>query len=280
MDDSVLQGESLAQKACRIRRHIVRMIGGEGKTGHLGGSLSAVELVTVLYFHTLRHRPDDPHWPERDRFILSKGHAALVQYAALAEAGYFPVETLDTAKQLGSLLQGHPDRHKTPGVEANTGSLGQGLSLGVGMALGLRMEQSPSRVYVLLGDGELNEGQVWEAAACAAHYGLQALTAIVDVNGLQASGRTAAVLSPMDLEKKWRAFGWQARWLDGHAPREIMEGYAWASRTEGPCVLLARTTKGKGIPFAEDAVQWHNRSMTQAEYDLACQALMRGEEAR
>ena len=271
MDDRERLPLRLAGVAASIRRDILDMIGCGGKVGHLGGSLSAVELVAVLYFQAMRHDPGNPDWQARDRFILSKGHAALVQYAVLAEAGYFPKAELGAVKQLGAMLQGHPDRRRTPGVEANTGSLGQGLSLGVGMALEVRLDAVGSRVFVLLGDGELNEGQVWEAASCAAHYGLNNLTAIVDINGLQASGTTCAVQYPQDIADKWRAFGWETRELDGHDLEQILDGYAWALGRSRPGVILARTVKGKGVSFAENRMECHNCAMTKEEYAMACQ---------
>jgi transketolase len=202
--------EDLHQRAREIRCDLVRMLEAAG-SGHSGGSLSAVEIVTALYWHVLRIRPEEPAWPDRDRFVLSKGHAAPVLYAALAERGFFPTGELLTLRKPGSMLQGHPDLRKVPGVEASTGSLGQGLSVGLGMALAGRLDRRSYRVYVLLGDGECEEGQVWEAAMAAAHYRAGNLTAIVDNNGLQIDGPVSEVMSPLPLPEKWRAFGWEVK---------------------------------------------------------------------
>ena len=211
-----------------LREHIVRDLIGAGKVGHLGGSCSSAEIVAALYFHKMRHDPKNPALPDRDRFLLSKGHAALVQYAALAMAGYFPKEELKKVKSLGGMLQGHPDMTKTPGIEANTGSLGQGLSIANGMALGLRLNGSKSRVYVIIGDGEQNEGQIWEAAMAAASFKLDNLTAIVDRNKLMATGAIADRFEIGPLAPKWAAFGWNVIEIDGHDVRP------WSRRSMRP----------------------------------------------
>jgi transketolase len=252
--------DELRRKARAIRCDLVRMLAAAG-SGHSGGSLSAVEIVTALYFKKLRIRPEDPDWPDRDRFVLSKGHAAPVLYAALAERGFFPDAELMTLRKLGSRLQGHPDRRKLPGVEASTGSLGQGLSIGLGLALAGRLDRRDYRVYVLLGDGECEEGQVWEAAMAAAHYRVDNLTAIIDNNGLQIDGRVAEVLSPLPLPEKWRAFGWAAMEVDGHDLSALLQAFDWAASTKGrPAVIVAHTIKGKGISFMENQVDWHGKA--------------------
>ena len=249
--------EQLKAKAKVIRRHIIRML-GEAGSGHPGGSLSAADIVTALYFHEKRLKPEEPHWPDRDRFVLSKGHAVPVLYAALAERGYFPVEELMTLRKLGSRLQGHPDMKKLPGVEMSTGSLGQGLAAANGMALAARLDKKDYRVYVLLGDGELQEGMVWEAAMAAAHYKLDNIVAFVDHNGLQIDGPVAEVMSPEPVADKWRAFGWHTLCVDGHDPVQILDALAKARTIKGkPTMIVAETTKGKGCSFMEDKVDWH-----------------------
>ena len=254
--------KDLQEKAWILRRHIVCMV-GPNETGHFGGSCSCADLVAALYFHVLRLNPLRPKDPSRDRFLLSKGHAALAQYAALAERGFFPVEELQHLKRLGSRLQGHPDCLRTPGVEANTGSLGQGLSIANGMAVAARLDGGRHKVWVLLGDGEHNEGQVWEAAAFAAHQHLDNVVAIVDRNGLQAMGPTRERLDMDPLAAKWRAFGWQTDEIDGHDMRQIVEALEGArTHTGSPYVLIARTVKGKGLSFAENNPAFHNAKMT------------------
>ncbi len=256
---------ALAEKARLLRRAVIEMLAAAG-SGHPGGSLSAVEIVTALYFHVLRLKPEDPAWPDRDRFILSKGHAAPVLYAALAHRGFFPKEELLTLRKFGSRLQGHPDLRKLPGVEASTGSLGQGLSVGVGMALAGKLDGRGYRVWVLLGDGESEEGQVWEAAMAAAHYRLDNLTAILDYNGLQIDGRLEEVLSPLPFPEKWRAFGWAVREVDGHDLAALLEAFAWASGVRGqPSVVIAHTVKGKGVSFMEGSVDWHGKAPSPAQ---------------
>jgi transketolase len=242
----------------------------EAGSGHPGGSLSGVEIVTALFFHVLRLRPEEPEWPERDRFILSKGHAAPLLYAALAERGFFPREELLTLRKLGSRLQGHPVRNKAPGVEASTGSLGQGLSVGLGIALAGRLDRRDYRVYVLLGDGESEEGQVWEAAMAAAHYRAGNLTAILDFNGLQIDGRIQEVMSPLPLPDKWEAFGWAVREVDGHDFRELLEAFEWAKGVhDRPSMIIARTVKGKGVSFMEDVADWHGKAPSREQAEQA-----------
>ncbi|MEW6522449.1 MAG: transketolase [Bacillota bacterium] len=258
----------LLDVARRLRRHVLEMTSLAG-SGHPGGSLSAAEILSTLYFHVMRLDPQRPSWPERDRFILSKGHAAPVLYAALAERGFFPVSELSRLRQLGSILQGHPDRKKTPGVEASTGSLGQGLSIAVGMALAGGLDGLDYRVFALLGDGELQEGQNWEAAMSAAHYRLRRLVAIVDYNGLQIDGPITEVMSPEPLADKWRAFGWQVATVDGHDPAQISAAIGRAGAGDSPVAILARTVKGRGVPFMENRVEWHGKAPTPAQLEEA-----------
>lgn len=263
--------DELARVARRVRRHIVRMIAGAG-SGHPGGSLSCADILVTLYFRVLRVDPRRPQWPDRDRFVLSKGHACPALYAVLAERGFFPLDELWTLRRLGSSLQGHPDMRKTPGVEASTGSLGQGLSVALGMALAGRLDGAPWRVYVLLGDGEIQEGQVWEAAMAAAHYGVDNLTAILDWNGLQIDGPNDEVMTVRPVADKWRAFGWEVTEIDGHRFDEILEALRWARSVRGkPAIILARTVKGRGVSFMEGQVDWHGKapSPAQAEQALA-----------
>ena len=254
-----------------IRHNIVDMIGhSNNKVGHLGGSCSMADIIAALYFYKMRHDPNDPADPHRDRFILSKGHAALVQYAALAECGYFPKDDLYTVKQLGSHLQGHPDTLKTPGVEANTGSLGQGLSVGLGMALGLRMSASTAKVYVAMGDGEQAEGQIWEAALCAANYKTNNLIAILDNNKIQATDTVENIFPQHRLQQRWESFGWHVISIDGHNMKEICEALDQIETINNkPILILANTVKGKGISFAEGTAKFHNASLNREQFDMA-----------
>ena len=265
----------LERKALRLRYDILEMV-GVGRAGHLGGSSSCAEIVATLYFHWMNINPKNPNDPERDRFLLSKGHAALVQYAALAELGYFPFDELKKVKMLGSMLQGHPDMKSTPGVEANTGSLGQGLSIALGMALGLRLDGKKSRVYVILGDGELAEGQIWEAAMAASHYRVDNLVAIIDKNGIQATGPVEEILDSNPLAPKWSAFGWHVIEIDGHSIDEILKAFEQANSIKGkPTVIIAHTVKGKGFSFAENNAAFHNGILTQEQYLAAKSELER-----
>ncbi len=249
--------EALGEKARDIRKHVVRMVGA-ASSGHPGGSLSAADIVTVLYFGEMNIRPDHPKWPDRDRFVLSKGHAAPVLYAALAEAGYFPVDELITLRRIDSHLQGHPSMGSTPGVEMSTGSLGQGLSAACGMAISAKLDGAAWRVYALLGDGELEEGQVWEAVMTAAHRKLDNLTAFVDWNRLQIDGPVAQIKSIERIGERFAAFGWHVVEIDGHDFGAIMAALAEARSTQGrPTVVVAHTVKGKGVSFMENQVGWH-----------------------
>ncbi|MDC4205051.1 MAG: transketolase [Candidatus Manganitrophus sp.] len=240
------------------------------------GSLSAADLITALYFKLLRHKPSDPEWADRDRFILSKGHGAPALYAALARTGYFPVEALKTLRKLGSPLQGHPEKGKLAGVEASTGSLGQGVSIGAGMALAGRLDRKDYRVYVLMGDGEANEGQVWEAAMFAAHYKIDHLTVILDCNRQQLDGWTTEILDIEPLADKWRAFGWHVIDFDGHDFGQILNAFDEARRTVGkPTLLLARTIKGKGVSFMENNLEFHGVAPTTDQLQASLKELDR-----
>lgn len=272
MNEQTLQ--RLESTAKDIRNNIVEMI-GEAKSGHPGGSLSAVEIVAYLYFEAMTIDPMEPNWADRDRFVLSKGHAAPVLYAALAQRGFFPLEELQTLRKLGSKLQGHPDMKKVKGVDMSTGSLGTGFSTCIGMALASRLDKRDNYIYTLLGDGELQEGQVWEAAMAAGHYGLDHLIAFVDNNGLQIDGNIADVLSPEPIDAKFAAFGWHVQVIDGHDFEAIAQGIAEAKKTPGkPHVLIAHTVKGKGVSFMENQASWHGSApsaeqVAQAKSELA-----------
>lgn len=267
ISDSVI--EMLKDKARIIRRDIIEMLGQAG-SGHTGGSLSAADIMACLYFRELNIDPANPHWEERDRFILSKGHAAPVLYASLAERGFFPPEQLGTLRKLGSPLQGHPDRKKLPGVEASTGSLGQGISWAVGMGLAAKIDGAAWRVYALLGDGELEEGMVWEAVMAAAHYRLDNLTIIVDNNGLQIDGPIKKVLSPEPIADKFRAFGCETIAIDGHNLKEILQALDQARQISGrPTAIIAKTVKGKGCSFMEDKAEWHGVAPNAGEVQRA-----------
>ena len=257
----------------KLRRHVVTMTSRVG-SGHPGGSLSAVEIVTSLYFAVMRHDPNNPQWPGRDRFVLSKGHAAPLLYAVLAESGYFPVDELVTLRQLNSRLQGHTDRRLTAGVEMTSGSLGQGLSVAIGMALAARIDALSLRVHVLLGDGECDEGQVWEAAMSAAHFGVDNLVAIVDRNGLQIDGPTCDIMGLEPFAEKWRAFGWYAIEADGHNFQALLDAFEEAKTVTGqPTVIIAATTKGKGISFMENNLDFHGKAPNTEQLELALREL-------
>ena len=257
--------DRLREKAQHIRRSIIEMLAAAG-SGHPGGSLSATDLVTCLYFKVMQHKPDDPTWQDRDRFILSKGHACPVLYAALAEAGYITPDLLTSLRRFGSPLQGHPDRRKFGLMEASTGSLGIGLSLGVGMALAARLRNSPSRIYVMLGDGECEEGQIWEAAMWAAHQKLDNLCAIVDYNRLQLDASVEEITSLEPLADKWRAFQWNVQEIDGHNYEHILNAFTQAQQTKGkPTVLVAKTVKGKGVSYMENQIKFHGSVPEKAE---------------
>ena len=252
--------------AWQLRERALEMLYHAG-SGHPGGSLSEAEIISVLYFNVLNIKPDEPRWEERDRFVLSKGHGCPTVYAALAKRGFFPESELANLRQFGGILPGHPDMNKTPGIDMSTGSLGQGFSAGVGMALGLRLQEKDAYVYVLLGCGELQEGQVWEAAMAAAHYRLEKLIAIVDYNRLQIDGCNDEVMTLEPLADKWQAFGWHVQQVDGHDTSALLDSINTAKKTAGqPSVIIADTIKGKGVSFMENEVGWHGKVPSKEEY--------------
>jgi transketolase len=262
--------QDLEERARIIRRHIVKIISDAG-VGHPGGSLSAVDILTVLYFHVLRIDPDNPNWEDRDRFILSKGHASSALYSTLAEKGFFSIDLLSTFGRINSRLQVHPDMQKIPGIEASTGALGQGLSIGLGMALGARLDNKNLHVYVLLGDGEIQEGQVWEAAMSAAHYKVYNLTAILDYNRVQLMGPVSAIMEVAPVKEKWLAFGWNVIEIDGHDIKEIINSLHQARAFKGkPTIVIANTIKGRGCSFMEGKCEWHGKTPSKEEL---CRAL-------
>jgi transketolase len=268
-----IEWDKLERTALEIRRDVIKML-GIAASGHPGGSLSSVDILTLLYFHFLNHQPRNPHWPDRDRVIFSKGHGAPALYAALARAGYFDVKMLLTLRQLGSPLQGHPDMRRLPGIEISSGSLGQGLSVAAGTALGAKLDKKNYTSYVIMSDGELNEGQIWEAAAFASFQKLPNLIAILDYNKYQLSGRTKDILDMEPVADKWRAFGWQVREIDGHSHREIYDGILWAkSVKDAPVILLAHTIKGKGVSFMENNNHFHGVAPTKDETAKALKEL-------
>ena len=259
----------LQVKAYELRCDVIEMI-YQGGSGHPGGSLSTAEIVATLYWHVMQVDPTRPDWEERDRLVLSKGHAAPILYAALAHKGYFAREHLTTLRQLGSILQGHPDCRKTPGLDMTSGSLGQGLSVALGMALGARQAGKNFRVYCLLSDGETQEGMIWEAAMAAAHYKVANLTAIVDYNNLQVDGWIHEVMSIEPYADKWRAFGWEVLQVNGHDVPALLSAFATMQAvTSQPSVLICRTTKGKGVSFMENVMEWHASTITRAQHDQA-----------
>jgi transketolase len=270
--NSELSIPELQQIARKIRRDIVTMIAKAG-SGHPGGSLSAADILTTLYYRILHHDPNNPEWPDRDRFILSKGHAAPALYATLAECGYFPVEELDTLRKLGSRLQGHTHRG-LPGVEMSAGSLGQGLSFAIGCALAGRLNKNSYRVYALLGDGECEEGQVWEAAMSATHFRVDNLVAVVDRNGLQIDGWTRDVMNLEPFADKWRSFGWHVIDTDGHDLTLLIDAFEHARAVKHqPTVIIARTVKGKGVSFMENNVDFHGKAPSAAQLEIALKEL-------
>ena len=260
---------SLEEKAREMRKDIIIMIGA-AKSGHPGGSLSAADVVAALYFHVMRHDPKNSKWPDRDRFVLSKGHACPVLYAALAQAGYYPKEEIITFRNINTRLQGHPDMKKLPGVEFSTGSLGQGLAGANGMALAGRLDNKDYRVFCMIGDGESQEGQIWEAAMSAVHYKLDNLTAITDFNGLQIDGPNSEVMGISPLPDKWLAFGWNVIEIDGHDFTEILDALSPEQRVEGkPTMIIARTVKGKGVSFMEGVCDWHGKAPNEEQVKQA-----------
>jgi len=266
----------LRKKANKIRKIIIKIL-AEAKSGHPGGSLSCVEIITCLYFDVLRHNPKDPNWPERDRFHLSKGHACPTWYAALYLSGYFEEKHLWTLRKLGSILQGHPDR-RTPGVDVASGSLGQGLSVALGMSLAAKIDKKDYRVYVLLGDGEIQEGNIWEAAMAASHFKVDNLCAIVDYNRFQIDGRVEDIMGLEPLVNKWESFGWHVIQADGHSIEDLLEAFNEAKSVKGkPSVIIAHTVKGKGVSFMEHVVDFHGRAPNEEETKKALEELEKKE---
>lgn len=252
--------EILVSNSKEIRKNIIEMI-YEAKSGHPGGALSCADIITYLYFKKMKVDVNEPQDGNRDRFVLSKGHAAPALYATLAQKGFFPKEELKSLRKIGALLQGHPDAKHIPGVDVSTGSLGQGISNAVGMALGLKLEEKKSKVYVVLGDGELQEGLVWEAAMSAAHYKLDNLVAVIDYNGLQIDGKNEDVMGISPLDEKWRSFGWKVISCDGHDYEDLDKAFNEADTAEGtPVMIIANTVKGKGVSFMENQAGWHGQA--------------------
>lgn len=262
------------QQICRTtRRQIIEMITA-AKSGHPGGSLSAVELLVTMYFDVLQHDPANPKWPDRDRVILSKGHGCPVLYSVMAQCGYTPVEELNTLRSLGSIYQGHPDVRFIPALEASTGSLGQGLSVGIGMALAAKLDNSPSRAYVILGDGEVQEGQIWEAAMFAPFHKVDNVVCIIDYNRIQLDGWVKDIMDLEPFADKWRAFGWHVIDTDGHSIPALQAAFREAAETKGkPTCLIAQTVKGKGVSFMENNPKYHGVAPTQDELKLALQEI-------
>jgi len=268
-----MQSKDIAAHAKELRSEIIKMLACAG-SGHPGGSLSIADIITQLYFKEMRIDPANPGWPERDRFVLSKGHAAPALYGILALRGFFPMEELANLRKLGSCLQGHPDMHKLPGVDMSTGSLGQGLSAACGMALAAKIDQKDYYVFAVVGDGETQEGQIWEAGMFAAHYKLDNLIVFLDHNGLQIDGRTIDVMSPEPLDEKWKSFGWQVQIIDGHDLDAIAGAIKAAKEKKGqPSMIIANTLKGKGVSFMENQAGWHGRAPKPEEAQKALEEL-------
>ena len=259
---------AISRLATQIRRDVVEMLGGDGHVGHLGGSCSSADIVAVLFQHRMRHDPQNPKWEGRDKLVFSKGHACIAQYAALCEYGYFDRAELPKLKSFGAMLQGHPDRNKTPGIEVNTGSLGQGLSICNGMALAAKLDKKDTRVYCIIGDGELAEGSVWEGAMSGAHFKLDNLCAIVDRNRLQISGNTEDVMAHDSQQERWAAFGWNVVTVNGHDYAALADAFRQARECKGkPTVIIAETVKGYGSPVMENKAGWHHHVPTAEEYE-------------
>lgn len=266
---------TLEAKALEIRRSIVQMV-YRAQSGHIGGSLSAADILVALYHRLMRHDPKNPEWADRDRFVLSKGHCTPVIYALLADCGYFPKEDLNTFRRPGSHLQGHPCAPKTAGIDASTGTLGLGISTAMGMALAGKLRGQSHTVYVLCGDGEIQEGQAWEAAMFANKYHLDNVVVFVDRNYLQTDGCSEDIMPLDPLAPKWEAFGWWAAEIDGHSFPEILDAVERAKACKRPAVIIARTLKSKGVPFMEGDNKWHGTPPTRAEYERAMEELGRG----
>ena len=262
----------LERTAAQLRQDVIRML-CEAESGHPGGSLSAADLTAALYFRIMKHDPGNPDWPDRDRFIMSKGHAVPIVYAAMARTGYFPVDELMTLRKLNSRLQGHPSVKDLPGLEASTGSLGQGLSIGLGMALASRLDGRDNAVYVMLGDGEIQEGQVWEAAMSAAHYRLDNVVAILDRNGYQLDGSTGEIMNVDPVVDKWKAFGWRVLDIDGHNMQQVVHALEAAREPGRPTIIVAHTVKGKGVSFMENNNEYHGKAPSPEEMERALKEL-------
>lgn len=281
--------KDISAQAQLIRIDVLNMV-YNAQSGHIGGAFSAAEIIAALYFHHLRVDPENPAWAERDRFLLSKGHSCAALYSALAHRGFFPVDELMTFRKLDSRLQGHPDPHKTPGVEISAGPLGHGIAVGAGIALALNMEgkkpssasapsprASPANVYVLLGDGEINAGLIWEGAMTASKYRLGNITAILDYNGIQQTGATADVMPTEPITDKWISFGWHVQEIHGHNVGEILDALDRADEVHArPSIIIARTTKGKGVSFMEYDHRWHGMAPNKQQYELALAELEEG----
>jgi transketolase len=269
----------LELKAVKIRKHIIESIYRAG-SGHPGGSLSITDIIAALYFHELQHDPKNPKWEDRDRLVLSKGHAAPALYAALAETGYFPVKELKNLRKTGHFLQGHPCMLRVPGVEMSTGSLGQGLSVGVGMALAGKLDKRAFRVFVIMGDGESDEGQIWEAARAASHFKLDNLIGIIDRNGLQIDGPTEEIMKLEPIRKRWKSLGWKIIEINGHQMLQILDAFHRATRVwQKPALLIAHTLKGKGVSFMQGTLSFHGKPPTEEQYGKAMSELNSAEEA-
>lgn len=265
----MLKIEELQQKARKVREDIIEEV-YSAQSGHPGGSLSVADILTVLYFREMNIQPENPDWEERDRFVLSKGHCSPALYSCLANRGFFPVEDLKSFRNINSYLQGHPDKNKVPGVDMTTGSLGQGLSAANGMAIAGKVDQKDYRVYCVLGDGEIEEGQIWEAAMAASQYKLDNLCVIVDNNNLQIDGTIEEVMSSYPIDEKFRSFGFQVINIDGHDIEEIIKAFEVAKNIKGrPTCIIAKTTKGKGITYMENQAGWHGKAPNEEQYQQA-----------
>jgi transketolase len=264
-----LNSLELEKKALQLRKSVLQML-NEAGSGHPGGSLSAIDMMTVLYSNIMRHDPENPKWSHRDRFILSKAHVCPALYAVLADCGYFENSQLSSLRKYGSILQGHPYMHKTPGIEVSGGSLGQGLSISVGIALAARLSNETYRTYCMMGDGEIQEGQIWEAAMAAGHYKLDNLCAILDYNHVQIDGRVEEVMDIYPCKEKWQAFNWNVIEINGHNVLEIEEAFCKAKEYKGkPTIIIAETVKGKGVSFMENNAAWHGAAPNKQQLELA-----------
>lgn len=265
--------KELAKIATNVRKNILTAVYC-ANSGHPGGSLSSADILTVLYFEIMNIDPENPKWEDRDRFVLSKGHCAPALYGVLAERGFFPKEEVKNFRCVNSYLQGHPDMKNVPGVDMSTGSLGQGFSAANGMAISAKITGKKYRVYTILGDGELQEGQIWEAAMFAAHYKLDNITAFVDFNGLQIDGEIVKVMNPLPIDEKFKAFGWNVMNIDGHNYNEIYNATMEAQKVKDkPTVIIAKTVKGKGVSFMENVASWHGTAPKQEQYEKAIEEL-------